>query len=60
MSKRTTNRRPNRAKTPPPRKPALAQTTAADAPLGARLGVKIAAFVTLVVVCATAGVAYVI
>ncbi|MDQ1475334.1 MAG: hypothetical protein QOE62_563 [Actinomycetota bacterium] len=60
MSKRTTRARPNGAKTPPPRNSALPQPSAADAPLGARLGVKIAAFVTLVVVCAMAGVAYVI
>ncbi len=55
----------NRAKTAPTERPrakkvARAEPATTEPPLGARLGVKIAAFVTLVVVCAVAGVAYVI
>lgn len=51
----------NAGKTPP-KKPARAPRipTPSDDPPGARLGVKIAAFVTLVVVCAGAGVAFVV
>ena len=65
MSKRTTKTGPNRAKTPPAKRPpvkkvARTEPTTTAPPFGARLGVKIAAFVTLVVVCAVAGVAYVI
>jgi hypothetical protein len=50
----------NRAKTAPAKKVARTELTTTEPLLGARLGVKIAAFVTLVVVCAVAGVAYVI